>query len=223
MYNKIMIEINGIKSQDILILLKIVSRPHISWRLVDLASELGLSQSEVSMGLLRARNSGLVDSERRTVRRKAFHEFIVHGLKYVFPAKPGPIQRGIPTAHSAPSYSLEIQANENDQFVWPSHDGLMRGQAIAPLYPSAPFAAKKDDILYEWLVDIDVLRIGKAREKEIAISRIGQKLSQNIGDENLGHFKLIGEIVQSNEKSTQANQNDFSVIQSGIELTKINS
>jgi hypothetical protein len=28
-------------------------------------------------------------------------EFLIHGLKYVFPAYPGALVRGVPTAHSA--------------------------------------------------------------------------------------------------------------------------
>jgi len=42
------------------------------------------------------------------VNRKALFEFIVYGLKYVFPAKLAEIARGIPTTFSAPGLKGEL-------------------------------------------------------------------------------------------------------------------
>jgi hypothetical protein len=167
---------NGIKPQDILVLLELVSHPNQHWRLTDLAINLGLSQSEVSMALMRAGHCGLLDVKKRSVMRAAFAEFIIHGLKYAFPAKPGPVVRGLPTAHSTSPLSSSIKSAENDQYVWPSEEGFVRGQSIAPLYPSAPIAAVKDPSLYEWLALIDALRAGRAREKELAEQYVRQRL-----------------------------------------------
>ena len=165
----------GLKPQDVLVLLKMAGRDE-SWRLVDLASELGLSLSEVSMALERARRSGLLDASKKRVLRSALQEFILHGLKYVYPAEPGPLCRGVPTAHSAPPIARRVVSEDNDQYVWPDPDGEMRGQAIEPLYGSVPRAVRKDPRLHEMLALIDALRVGRARERAIAIEEIKKRL-----------------------------------------------
>lgn len=167
--------IQGIKRQDILVLLKMAGQDR-AWRLVDLAQELGLSLSEVSMALERARRSGLIDSSKKRVLRSALQEFILHGLKYVYPAEPGPVCRGIPTAHSAPPISKRIVSSENDQYVWPDAEGEMRGQAIEPLYGSVPAAVRKDPRLHEMLALIDALRVGRARERNMAVDELKKRL-----------------------------------------------
>ncbi len=49
---------------------------------------------------------------------------------------------------------------------------MLRGQSIIPLYSSAPEAALKDSILHGLLALVDALRIGRAREREIAINEL---------------------------------------------------
>ena len=82
--------------------------------------------------------------------------------------------RGIATAHSAPPLNNEIMSEE--QFVWPYAKGTVRGHSIIPLYPSVPEAALKDAKLYELLALVDALRVGRAREKELAIIEIKTRL-----------------------------------------------
>jgi len=45
-----------------------------------------------------------------------------------------------------------------------------------PLYPSVPEAANKDEKLYELLALADALRVGRAREKELAIVELKKRL-----------------------------------------------
>ncbi|MBI5242062.1 MAG: hypothetical protein HY922_00095 [Elusimicrobia bacterium] len=167
----------GLKPQDVLILLKITTLGGQPWRAMDLAQKLGISASEVSMALERARRVGMLGPDKRMVRRGALLEFLLHGLKYVFPAEPGPLCRGIPTAHSAPALAHRIALQEHDRFVWPSDKGHARGQAVAPLYPSVPHAVMKNPRLYELLALVDALRIGPAAESNIA----GQELERRLG------------------------------------------
>ncbi len=171
--------LQGIKPQDILVLLKLCLWHDREWRHIDLAAELGFSQSEVSFALERCRLSGFLDSGKKRVLRSALLEFLEHGLKYVYPVQPGAVCRGMPTAHSALPLSKRIVSDDDDQYVWPWADGKVRGQGIAPLYESVPFAAAKDSQLYELLALVDALRVGRARERGIAIdeleSRIGSK------------------------------------------------
>lgn len=167
----------GLKPQDIVLLLKLVASKGREWRQVNLAQELGLSQFEVSMALERAKNSGLLDPSKKRLMRAALEEFLLHGLKYVYPAQPGAMCRGLPTSHSAAPLSGRIVSNE-DSYVWPFADGEVRGQAIEPLYESVPFAAKRDPELHELLALVDALRVGRARERQIAAEELKRRLHE---------------------------------------------
>src|ERR1035438_3272892 len=94
-------EHHGLRPQDILVLLKMLASPEREWRQVDLAQELGLSQFEISAALSRAEYSGFLDRAKKRINKSALEEFLLHGLKYVYPAKPGAVCRGVPKAHSA--------------------------------------------------------------------------------------------------------------------------
>jgi DNA-binding transcriptional ArsR family regulator len=166
----------ALKPQDVLVLLKMFVWKDRPYRLIDLADALGLSQGEVSVALERARAAGLLDSSKRKPIRSALAEFLVHGLKYVFPVSPGPIERGMPTAYSAPPLAKRIVSQSDEALVWPFAEGTVRGQTVSPLYESAPLAAQKDPKLYEWLVLVDALRLGRAREKNIAADEVRNRL-----------------------------------------------
>ena len=169
----------GIRPQDILVLLKLVASEGKEWRQMDLARELGLSQYEISVSLERARFCGLLDGTKKQIMRVALLEFLIHGVKYAFPAEPGPVCRGIPTSHSAPPISKHIVSEKHDQYVWPSDDGTVRGQAISPLYKSVPFAAQRDPKLHDLLAMVDALRVGRARERQMAREELERRLLGN--------------------------------------------
>lgn len=166
----------GLKPQDVVVLLKMAASKERSWRLVDLSQELGLSLSEVSTSLERSKRARLIDSSKKKINWPALLELVLHGLKYVYPVEPGPICRGVPTAHSAPPLSKEIASNDSDQYVWPSGEGTVRGQAIEPLYSSVPEAALKDPALHELLALVDAVRVGRARERQIASEELKRRL-----------------------------------------------
>lgn len=60
--------------------------------------------------------------------------------------------------------------------MWPYGKGKVRGHSIVPLYLSVPEAALKDVKLYELLALVDALRVGRAREREIAIKELKLRL-----------------------------------------------
>lgn len=159
---------------DIVILLKIISLNEESWHQIMMAEELHISQSEISKSLARSKHAGLLDPSGKKVRRRAFMEFLQYGISYVFPQHAGAIIRGMPTAHSALPLSNIIQSQE--LYVWPSGKGKSRGQSIIPLYPSVPDAAIMDQQLYELLALVDAIRVGRAREKEIAIKELRNRI-----------------------------------------------
>jgi len=162
------------KPQDVLLLLKIVSDNSPSWNQKPMAEALGLSQSEVSEAVSRCKYAGLLAPNGKTVMRMALMEFLQYGLRYVFPIQPGAVVRGAPTSHSASPLKEDIQSSE--AYVWPYGKGTVRGHSILPLYPSVPEAALKDAKLYELLALVDALRVGRARERELAIKEIKKRL-----------------------------------------------
>ena len=166
---------NGMRPQDVVILLKICTLQSNDWRFQDIAGSLKISPSEVSESLQRSMLAGLVSESKRTVYTTAFLDFLVSGLKYVFPALPGAVVRGVPTAHSAPPISETITAGA-ENYVWPSAKGTLRGQAIEPLYKTVPDAVTDDNALYELLALADVIRIGRAREVNLAIAEFKKRL-----------------------------------------------
>jgi hypothetical protein len=98
-------------------------------------------------------------------------EFALHGAKYAFPAVQLPLMVGVPTSHSAPAFSGVFAPGSTD-FVWPHPNGNVRGVGVEPLHPSVPFAAMQDAKLYEMLALFDALRVGKARERGMALKRL---------------------------------------------------
>jgi hypothetical protein len=144
----------------------------------ELADDLALSRAEVCNSLDRSVQVGLLDQEKRAPQKGALLEFIAHGLKYVFPAKPGPLTRGIPTSHSAPPLAKKIVSDPGDAYVWPYAEGNVRGQEIEPLYPSVPKAVKKDPALHELLALVDGIRVGRARERKIAVDELQRRFKE---------------------------------------------
>lgn len=166
-----------LKPQDIVLLLKLVANPDKSFRIMDLANELGISTAEISDGFYRLEKAMLVSPNDRKPLRENALEFLLHGLKYVFPVKLEAVSRGIPTAHSAEPLSKKIKSSVDDQYIWPYAEGEVRGHSIEPLYHSVPEACLKDENLYELLALCDGVRIGRARERVLAEKELEQRLS----------------------------------------------
>lgn len=164
---------NGMRPQDVVVLLKIAAKKQ-PWQMKDLAVELMISNSEISESINRSVQAGLIAADKKTLMIGALLEFLHHGLKYVYPQYPGAIIRGIVTAHSA--NPLKKLIHSNDDYVWSWPEGNVRGQSIQPLHPSVPAACLKDQELYELLALTDALRIGKKREQEIAFKELEKKL-----------------------------------------------
>jgi hypothetical protein len=95
-------------------------------------------------------------------------EFLVHGLKYSFPAEHGEVTRGIPTSYAAEPLKSEIAVSNDLPPVWPWHDGNTRGVGLEPLYKNVPRAALRDPALYQLLALVDAIRDGRARERNLA-------------------------------------------------------
>ena len=167
----------SIKSLDIVIVLKLVVLGDRLWSFSSLANDLFISPSVLYKGINRAVESRLLNPIARKPRKRALEEFLIHGVKYVFPPKRGGLVRGIPTSYAvAPLNSEIIQSTEHPP-VWPYEHGNVRGYEFSPLHQCVPMAAERDPKLYELLALLDAIRGGRARESSIAIIKIRERLS----------------------------------------------
>ncbi len=168
-------ELSGIKPQDILILLKIVTSKG-SLKQNDIAHSLELSQAEVSHGIARLKHANLLAHDG-SIKKSNVTEFLTHGLKYIFPPSFGPITIGVPTGHSLTSLDF-VRHSEEDVFVWPYAEGTAKGQALLPIYASVPAASLVDEKLHELLALVDMIRAGRAREVSLAIKELRDRISE---------------------------------------------
>jgi hypothetical protein len=175
MYNRDM----ALKPQDVYVALKIAaakSRAPYS----QLAGELVMSPSEVHASVKRAQIAHLLHGAKLHNRPNfsALEEFLVHGLKYVFPAERGELTRGVATSYAAePLRSVITQSNEPAP-VWPYEEGKQRGIAFEPLYKTAPIAALRDRSFYEYLVLADALRDSRSRERKYAAQELHRRFRE---------------------------------------------
>jgi len=167
----------ALKPQDVYVVLKLVAagarRPYSH-----LAVELVMSPSEVHASVKRAQASGLLHGPSLHDRPNiaALEEFLVHGLKYVFPAERGEMTRGVPTSYGASPLRGMILPGDEPIPVWPYPEGTQRGVSLAPLYKTAPAAALRDESFYELLALTDALRDGRVRERKIAVAELHRLL-----------------------------------------------
>ena len=182
------------KSQDVVVLLKLVSlelteherngegsssHEH-SYSVRGLEAVLGISKTEVNASIKRSISSGLAIKEPRSERpvpnRRNLCNFIIHGLKFVYPAKPGAMTRGLPTAFAAPPLKNLLISGGNYIYVWPYASSKIMGQSVDPLFKSVPKAVEKDARLYEYLALVDAIRLGNQRETGLATERLSERL-----------------------------------------------
>ncbi|HRB80147.1 MAG TPA: hypothetical protein PKY86_08070 [Niabella sp.] len=162
------------RPHDIVILLKIASRGDRPWMMKDLSIELSISAGEVSESLHRSALAGLISQDKTRLMKLSIVDFLEHGLRYVYPQQPGAKVRGMPTAHAAPPLNGDILSDE--PYVWPYGEGTVRGESIEPLHPKVPEACLKDPVFYEYMALCDALRVGKVREKNMAVQELKKRL-----------------------------------------------
>jgi hypothetical protein len=101
-----------------------------------LSVSLGISKTEIAAALRRCTDVGLVRKDRQSgfprADARTLLGLIEHCVGYVFPATPGALARGIPTAFAAPILADEILSAGDSIFVWPYARGNRAGQGVAP-------------------------------------------------------------------------------------------
>ena len=166
----------AMKPQDVVVALKLLSEGADSLSYAALASELGMSASEIHGAIGRLREGSLVFPNDRRVVRQALRNFIVSGIAHVFPAKEGEPARGMPTAWAAPVFGGIFKSSVGSEPVWADPEGSSRGPAVTPLYRSVTEAASKDSVLYDCLALVDAIRLGRARERDAAIEELDKRI-----------------------------------------------
>jgi len=163
------------KSLDVVVLLKLLLASS-GKTYAHLSQELGISASEIHAAVRRSMEAGLIDGDTRIPLRKPLQEYLLHGVRYAFPAKFGSVARGMPTAYAAQPLSSRITSDDLPP-VWPDPEGTVRGLALEPLYRTVPQAAKSDPKLYELLALVDAIRVGRARDRKLAEEELKKRLS----------------------------------------------
>jgi len=106
------------KSLDVVVWLKLLSSGSRK-TFAQLSSELGMSASEIHSSVRRGAVAGLIDPKSRMPLRKPLEEYLLFGVRYAFPAKRGPVTRGIPTSYAAPALAEYFPAQDDLPPVWP--------------------------------------------------------------------------------------------------------
>ena len=167
------------KPQDILVFLALSLPDRRGLTYAALAAELAMSASDVHAASKRNAAAGLVDPESRRPRVGPVMEFLVHGMRYVFPVVRGESTRGLPTAHAAPVMAGAFVGDSEPPPVWPyAGEGAVRGITFEPLCDKIPAAAAKDPRLYALLALADALRGGRARERRHAEAELNRLLKE---------------------------------------------
>jgi hypothetical protein len=174
---------NGMRPQDIPILLKIISIGEAHWQLAGLSNDLSISISEISESLNRSQLAELIDYSKKRVNKQNLCEFLEHGIRYVFPQQPGALVRGIPTAHAHIFMKEKFISEMN--YVWPDNKGEMIGLTVEPFYPKMVEAVKKDQKFYKLLALVDVIRVGKVREVKYAVEELRNTILHESSDKYL--------------------------------------
>jgi hypothetical protein len=170
----------SLRPQDVVVLAKLLCYEDRRPPMAQMGVELSISSSEIHAALRRLALSRLVSNDENRPLLEAVEEFLVHGVKYAFPARRGEVTRGVPTSYAAPPLNKEIEPGSELPPVWPSPEGHHRGVGLEPLYKTVPVAALRDPIFYEILALIDALREGRARERKLAAKHLIERLRHQL-------------------------------------------
>ena len=175
----------SLKPQDLAMAFKLVCLAGQKLPYAALASSMHMSPFEAHACLARLTSARLVVvvNDAPAVVLVAFRPMVLAGAPYFFPGVSGGVTMGLPTSYGVEPLKSKLQLLTDLPPVWPVADGtdglvsLVRGTALLPLYPKLPLAAAGDTPFYELLALFDALRIGQAREREMARQFLEERLS----------------------------------------------
>ena len=177
---KTMLKHHVLRPLDVPVALYLAVHPDKSYG--DLAYDLQISPSTAHDAVQRLIYAGLAragSNEGRRVNVAALLEFLTHGVRYAFPAHRQRPRKGVPTAHAAPALQADLDT-EADPVVWPTARGHLVGAAIEPLLKSAFELPQRSRAVYDLLTLVDAIRIGTARDREVATRLLTERLEDTV-------------------------------------------
>jgi hypothetical protein len=170
-----------LRPQDVLVACKIHLLGKGRWTFATLSKSLQISVGEIHNAYVRGKDSKLVVTVRNvpTVSRKHLFELVTVAVPRVFYAVKGPIVSGLPTSIYAAPVRERFAEPEGGgtSVVWESVSAVARsqsvkGESLAPIYPTVPSVALRDPSFYELFALIDVVRVGSTPDRKIARSML---------------------------------------------------
>jgi len=166
-----------LKPQDILVCLDVAL--HDDRRsYAAIAAHLHMSVGAAHAAIQRSIEAQLLDEAGRPIVPNLL-EFIVYGARYAFFTKLGRVTRGVPTGVAAPHVQDWITGHQESIWVWPDPHGSVRGQSVEPLFPTVPQTAMECEGLHLSLAMVDLLRVGSARQRAVAVDALERQLRRN--------------------------------------------
>ncbi len=168
----------ALKPHDLAVALKLVVQRGTWLPYAALAKQLRLSAFEAHAAVQRLMVARLAVERDGGVHpvMAALRKFVVNGAPYCYPALRGEVTIGFPTAYAVQPLRDMVLFSEDMPPVWPHPEGPARGPTLLPLYEKLPLAARDDAAFYELLALFDALRMGQAREREIASRLLEERL-----------------------------------------------
>lgn len=169
----------SLKPQDLAMAFKLVCLAGQKLPYAALAQAMHMSPFEAHACMARLSGARLLAdvNDAPALVLAAFRPMVLTGAAYFFPAVRGEITMGFPTAYGVEPLKSKVLFADETPPVWPHAEGLVRGSMLLPLYPKLPLAAIADTPFYELLALFDALRIGQAREREMARELLEARLS----------------------------------------------
>ena len=168
-----------LKPQDLLVAIKLAVNLRRDFLLATLGQELGMVISAVHGCVRRCELARLISRSSGEMRavKSTILEFALHGARYAYPAVQGTLARGMGTSIAGPSLRDHFDQTKAPPPVWPDSSGNAYGPSITPLHHTVPMASRLDEKLFDVLTLIDALRVGAAREREMATELLKERLS----------------------------------------------
>ena len=151
---------------DLYIAAGVVAAP-AEWTFRSLADHLRVPLAGVQRGLMRLEEAELYDPKSRRLHAPNLEEFVIHGLRFLAPARLGGLTSGVPAAWGVGIMSARLNVHEPPP-VWPHPMGTHRGSALKPLHKAAPDATQWFSRLGDVLAVIDSLRFHDRRIRRVA-------------------------------------------------------
>ena len=97
------------------------------------------------------------------IKKHNCYEFLIHGLKYVFPMEMGAPAIGVQTL-SSELIATKEQILSNTVYVWPYGEGNTSGISIKPIHQNIPLLSLQNPLIYRFFVLLDFLRSKNSRD-----------------------------------------------------------